>query len=84
MPADNQRFAMEAQASKAETDHLWDEAGHQVAAPILDSGAIQFKDGHIALVKISRTMTTLEPEIGYRFPVNTLIFVRVLAKWCRH
>lgn len=63
MPADNQRFAMEAQASKAETDHLWDEAGHQVAAPILDSGAIQFKDGHYCIGQISRTMTTLEPEI---------------------
>jgi glycine/D-amino acid oxidase-like deaminating enzyme len=63
MPADNQRFAMEAQASKAETDQLWDQAGHQIAPPILDSGAMQFKDGHCCIGQISRTMTTPAPDV---------------------
>ncbi len=63
MPADTQRFAMEAEASKPETDNLWDEPGHQIASPILDSGAIQFKDGHFCMGQISRTLTEPEPEV---------------------
>jgi glycine/D-amino acid oxidase-like deaminating enzyme len=72
MPADNQRFAMEAQASQAETDGLWDEPGHQIAPPILDSGAIQFKDGHFCIGQISRTLTTPEPEVSPESSENTI------------
>jgi glycine/D-amino acid oxidase-like deaminating enzyme len=63
MPADAQRFVMEAEASKPETNNLWDESGHQIVSPILDSGAIQFKDGHFCIGQISRTRTTPYPEV---------------------
>ena len=72
MPADTQRFAMEAEAGKPETDGLWDEPGHQIASPILDSGAIQFKDGHFCIGQISRTLTEPEPEIDPESSESTI------------
>jgi glycine/D-amino acid oxidase-like deaminating enzyme len=63
MPAVTQRFALETEASRPETDALWDEPDHEVTAPILDSGAIQFQDGHLCLGQISRTLTALDASI---------------------
>lgn len=60
MPAELQRFAIESQASKANTDDLWDEPGHEITVPILDSGVVQFRDGHLRIGQISRTLTSLD------------------------
>lgn len=57
MPAVTKRFELEAEASRAETDALWDEPGHEPTPPILDAGAIQFLDGSLRLGQISRTLT---------------------------
>ncbi|HBB32395.1 MAG TPA: FAD-dependent oxidoreductase [Cyanobacteria bacterium UBA8803] len=57
MPADTQRFQIEDQASKAELDPLWDEPGHEPVPPILDAGAIQFRDGRLYIGQISRVLT---------------------------
>lgn len=57
MPANTKRFALEAQASKAEVDSLWDEPGHEPVPPILDAGAVQFLDGHLRIGQLSRVMT---------------------------
>ncbi len=57
MPAQTQRFELEATASAATTDGLWDEPGHELTPPILDAGAIQFLDGSLRLGQISRTLT---------------------------
>lgn len=64
MPAQTQRFALEAQASQPDTDAKWDQPGHELTPPILDSGAIQFGDGHLHLGQISRTLTNLEAELN--------------------
>ncbi len=72
MPADTQRFAMEAQASQPETDALWDQPDHQIAPPILDSGAIQFKDSHFCIGQISRTLTNPEPEVEPESSASTI------------
>lgn len=63
MPADSQRFALEALASRAETDAQWEQPGHEITPPILDSGAIQFQDGHLCLGQISRTLTGLDAPV---------------------
>lgn len=63
MPAQTQRFALEAKASQLDTDAQWDESGHEVTSPILDSGAIQFLDGHFCLGQISRTLTDLDADL---------------------
>lgn len=63
MPADALRFSLEAQASAPERDALWDEPGHELAPPILDSGLIQFQDGHLRIGQISRVLTDLEPQV---------------------
>jgi glycine/D-amino acid oxidase-like deaminating enzyme len=63
MPAVTKRFEMEAAAGKAETDRLWDEAGHEVQPPILDPGAVQLRDGRIRFGQWSRTLTSVTPEI---------------------
>jgi glycine/D-amino acid oxidase-like deaminating enzyme len=57
MPAQTTRFNLEANASKAEVDPLWNEPGHEPVPPILDAGAIQFLDGRMRLGQISRTLT---------------------------
>ncbi|MGB5973501.1 MAG: FAD-binding oxidoreductase, partial [Nodosilinea sp.] len=64
MPAQTQRFALESKASQPNTDSQWDEPGHEVTPPILDSGAVQFLDGHLCLGQISRTLTDLEAELN--------------------
>lgn len=57
MPAETQRFQLEARASQAKVDPLWDQPGHEPVPPILDAGAIQFLDGRLRLGQISRTLT---------------------------
>ncbi|MGB3203071.1 MAG: FAD-binding oxidoreductase [Nodosilinea sp.] len=63
MPAQTQRFALESEASRPEADAKWDQPGHELTPPILDSGAIQFVDGHLHLGQISRTLTDLEADL---------------------
>ncbi|MDX2097979.1 MAG: FAD-binding oxidoreductase [Leptolyngbyaceae cyanobacterium bins.59] len=55
MPADTQRFAMEATAG--EKDVAWDQPGQEVVPPILDVGVIQFQDGSLRIGQISRALT---------------------------
>ncbi|PIG93930.1 FAD-binding oxidoreductase [Gloeocapsopsis sp. IPPAS B-1203] len=50
MPADLQRFRLEAEST---TDNMWDVMGEPLP-PILDAGAIQFRDRHLYLGQISR------------------------------
>lgn len=57
MPADTQRFKLEAKASTAELDPLWDEPGHEPVPPILDAGAVQFLDGSLRIGQLSRVLT---------------------------
>lgn len=57
MPSATQRFVLEAAASRAEVDALWDETGHELAPLILDAGAIQFIDGSFRIGQISRTLS---------------------------
>lgn len=60
MPAEAERFRLEAEATRDELDPLWEEPGHEPAPPILDAGAIQFLDGRIRIGQISRTLTNPE------------------------
>ncbi|PZV04621.1 MAG: FAD-dependent oxidoreductase [Leptolyngbya sp.] len=57
MPADAQRFKLEATSSTVELDSLWDEPGHEPMPPILDAGAIQLLDGTLRIGQVSRTLT---------------------------
>lgn len=57
MPADAQRFRLEATSSTVELDNLWDEPGHEPIPPILDAGAIQLLDGTLRIGQVSRTLT---------------------------
>lgn len=57
MPAEQKRFHLEAQASTADLDALWDEPGHEPAPPILDAGAVQFLDGSLRIGQFSRVLT---------------------------
>ncbi len=80
MPADTKRFWLEAEASMAERDRLWDQPGSEPVPPILDAGAIQFQDGRIRLGQISRTLTdpdatpvAQESEVAIRQQVGALL-----------
>jgi glycine/D-amino acid oxidase-like deaminating enzyme len=57
MPANLQRFELEAKASTTEVDSLWDEPGNELVPPILDAGAIQFLDGSLRIGQLSRVLT---------------------------
>ncbi|MFB2771775.1 NAD(P)/FAD-dependent oxidoreductase [Pelatocladus sp. BLCC-F211] len=61
MPANLQRFQLEAESTKV--DELWNEPGHELLAPILDTGAIQFQDGSMRLGQISRVLSDPYVEI---------------------
>ena len=56
-PAELKRFDMEATAGSASYDPLWDQPGHEIVAPILDIGAVQFQDGSLRIGQVSRTLT---------------------------
>lgn len=55
MPANLQRFQLEAESSK--DDALWEQPGYEPVPPILDAGAVQFKNGSLRLGQISRALT---------------------------
>ncbi len=79
MPAVTKRFELEAAASQAAIDSLWDEPGHEPTAPILDAGAIQFLDGSLRIGQISRTLTdpraSIDPELSERSMREQIGFV---------
>lgn len=60
MPANAKRPTLEAKASAARVDRLWDELGNEPVSPIIDPGAVQFLDGTIKLGQVSRVLT--DPE----------------------
>lgn len=64
MPAITQRFALEAEASTAEVEDLWDEPGHEILPPILDAGAVQFLDGSIRIGQLSRVLTHPDAQLS--------------------
>lgn len=61
MPAELQRFEMEAKA--AASDRIWDEPGQEVTPAILDAGAVQLADGRLRIGQFSRTLTDLEQQV---------------------
>ncbi|BAZ67716.1 MAG: FAD-binding oxidoreductase [Pelatocladus maniniholoensis HA4357-MV3] len=61
MSANLQRFQLEAESTKV--DELWNQPGHEILAPILDAGAIQFQNGSMRLGQISRVLSDPDVEI---------------------
>ncbi len=57
MPAQIHRFQLERQSTRPEVEALWDQPGQETAPPILDAGAIQFRNGRVLMGQISRTLT---------------------------
>lgn len=72
MPAVTQRFDLEAKASCPEVDALWDEPGHEVTPSIIDGGAVQFRDQHLCLGQISRTITDLNGPVDSSASIHRL------------
>jgi len=64
MPASLKRFELEAKATTAEVDSLWDEPGHEPVPPILDAGAIQFLDGSLRIGQLSRVLTDPHAQVA--------------------
>jgi glycine/D-amino acid oxidase-like deaminating enzyme len=57
MPANTQRFALEAKASTPEIEPLWNQPGQEPIPPILDAGAVQFLDNSLRIGQLSRVLT---------------------------
>ena len=57
MPAEAERFQLEANATQPEVENLWNEPGHEPTPAILDAGAVQLLDGRIRIGQTSRTLT---------------------------
>ncbi len=68
MPAVQQRFSLEGEGGELES--LWDEPGREIVPAILDTGAIQFRDGHLRLGQISQVITDvnarMDPAVSER------------------
>ena len=56
MPVLLKRLALEEQASHPELEPLWNQASPELAASVLDPGAIQFLDGRFCLGQISQIL----------------------------
>jgi len=63
MPAELQRFAMEAEAGMVERKALWDEPGRELLPAILDAGVVQLADGRLRMGQLSRVTSDLEPAV---------------------
>lgn len=57
MPAEGERFQLEAKSTQPASEDLWNEPGHEPTPAILDAGAIQFLNGSIRIGQVSRTLT---------------------------
>jgi len=68
MPAEGERFQLEAKATQPTVEALWNEPGHEPTPAILDAGAIQFLDGKIRLGQVSRTLTDPHAAISSSDP----------------
>jgi glycine/D-amino acid oxidase-like deaminating enzyme len=80
MPADTRRFQLEADASTAALDDLWNEPGHEPSPPILDAGAIQLLDGRLRMGQMSRVLTdpnapinAIESEAAMRTKIGIVL-----------
>jgi len=90
MPADTTRFQLEAEASKPELDYLWNQPNNEPMPPILDAGAIQFKNGSLRIGQISRVLTDpnakidrVESEANLRAAVGKILpaIEKLPGKW---
>ncbi len=72
MPANAQRFKLEATSSTVELDTLWDEPGHEPSPPILDAGAVQLMDGTLRMGQVSRSLTDPNAAINELVSEQTL------------
>ncbi|WP_071190154.1 FAD-binding oxidoreductase [Trichormus sp. NMC-1] len=62
MPANMQRFKLDTESTQV--DELWDEVGNEIVPPILDAGAVQFRDGSLRLGQISRVLTDPHAQVN--------------------
>jgi glycine/D-amino acid oxidase-like deaminating enzyme len=63
MPANNQRLKLETTATAPEKEPLWEQSGQEIASAIIDPGAIQFRDRHLCIGQISRTLSDTNANI---------------------
>ncbi|NBD33645.1 MAG: FAD-dependent oxidoreductase [Cyanobacteria bacterium] len=63
MPANDQRLGLETSATVPQKEHLWHQSGQELASPVMDPGAIQFRDRHLCLGQISRTLSDPEATV---------------------
>ncbi|NJR48905.1 MAG: FAD-binding oxidoreductase [Leptolyngbyaceae cyanobacterium CSU_1_3] len=80
MPAEGERFKLEATSTQPTIAALWNEPGHEPTPPILDAGAIQFLNGQIRIGQVSRTLTdpcaSIDPtqsESDLRAKISTVL-----------
>lgn len=66
MPANDQRLPLETTATAPEKEELWDRPKQKLAEAVLDRGAIQFRDRHLCIGQISRTLSDLDAKIDSR------------------
>lgn len=80
MPAEAERFKLEANATRPEVEALWETPGHEPAPAILDAGAVQFCNGRILIGQTSRTLTdpnasidAIESESALRSKISRVL-----------
>ena len=64
MPANLQRFSLEAQGGDMARTEEWTQPDQELAPYILDAGAIQFANGQIRMGQISRVLTNPDANIS--------------------
>lgn len=90
MPANDRRLDLETTATAPEKEILWEASGEELAAPVIDPGVVQFRDKHLCIGQISRTLSNpnatvnvATSEVWLREEIETLLptLKDVSAKW---
>ncbi len=63
MPANDQRLTLERESTTAEKELLWDESEQEIASAVIDPGVVQFRDRHLCMGQITRTMSDPNAEV---------------------
>jgi glycine/D-amino acid oxidase-like deaminating enzyme len=62
MPANLKRFQLEADSTK--NDQLWEQPGLELVPPIVDAGAVQFRDGSFRFGQVSRALSNPHANVN--------------------
>lgn len=63
MPANDHRLRLESESTTPDKESLWDESEQEITSAVIDPGAVQFRDRHVCIGQITRTLSNPNAEV---------------------